>query len=99
MRVWSKEEIKNLILTNDKMVALSLKKLYAYQTESERNCGETTESNGVGFNGVDAPILTSFAMFYMERGFLSPKQVAIARKKLVKYSGQLTTIANNEQGA
>lgn len=95
MRVWTKEEIKNLIATNDKMVCVSLKKLYSYQTELERNCHETQESNGVGFNGVDAPILTSFAQFYLERGYLSQKQIAIARKKLAKYAGQLTSIANN----
>lgn len=93
-RIWTKEEIKNLIQTNDKMVALSLKQLYSYQTEYERNSHETTEQNGVGFNGVDAPILTSFTLFYLERGFLSPRQIQIARKKLIKYSGQLTRIAN-----
>lgn len=93
-RVWTKDEIKNLIQTNDRMVALSLKQLYNYQTECERATHETSENNGVGFNGVDAPILTSFAVFYMERGYLSPKQIEIARKKLIKYSGQLTKIAN-----
>lgn len=93
-RVWTKEEIKNLIQTNDKMVALSLKQLYNYQTEYERTSHETTENNGVGFNGVDAPILTSFTLFYLEKGYLSPKQTEIARKKLIKYSGQLTKIAN-----
>lgn len=81
---------------NDRMVALSLKQLYNCQTEDEKLDGETTECNGMGFNGVDAPILTSFAMFYLERGYLSNKQLVIARKKLIKYSGQLARLANNQ---
>lgn len=95
MRTWTKEEIKNLILTNDRMVGLSLKQLYNCQTADEQASHETNHQNGMGFNGVDAPILTSFAVFYMERGYLSPRQLVIARKKLVKYSGQLTRLANN----
>lgn len=94
MRTWSKEEIKRLIETNDRMVIASLEQLYNCQTIDERNNHETREVNGVGFNGVDAPILTSFTLFYRERGYLSPKQINIARKKLVKYSGQLVRLAN-----
>lgn len=94
MRTWTKDEIKNLILTNDKMVGLSLKQLYNCQTADEQAIGETNHQNGMGFNGVDAPILTSFAVFYIERGYLSSKQLVIARKKLIKYCGQLTRLAN-----
>ena len=94
-KVWTIEEIKELILTNDKMVARSVLVLYERQTASEQACHETSERNGEGFNGVDAGILSSFAEFYRERGYLSVKQTAIARKKLVKYSRQLVTIANN----
>lgn len=96
MRVWTKEEIKDLIMRNDKMVCLSLKQLYNYQTEEEKNTGEAKENNGMGFNGIDSCILSSFALFYTEHGYLSQKQIAIARKKLIKYSGQLVRIANKE---
>lgn len=94
MRVWEVEEIKHLILTNDKMVYRSLIKLYERQTEGERMDGSATERNGAGFNGIDAPILTSFAEFFNRAGFLTTKQMQICRKKLIKYSGQLTMIAN-----
>lgn len=95
MRVWTKEEIKTLIESNDKMVCVSLKQLYNKQTEDERIDKQTSNRNGVGFNGVDAPILSSFAEFYISHGYLSQKQIAIARKKLTKYSKQLTELANN----
>lgn len=93
-RVWTIEEIKTLVLTNDKMVAHSVVVLYDRQTASEQAAQETHERNGVGFNGVDAAILSSFAEFYKNRGYLSVKQTAIARKKLPKYARQLTAIAN-----
>ena len=94
MRTWTEEEIKNLIQTNDTVLYGALKKLYACQTADEQNAGETREQNGVGFNGVDAPIMSSFCEFLNKTGFLTPKQKAIARKKLVKYNKQLTKLAN-----
>lgn len=93
-KVWTIEEIKELIATSDKMVARSVVKLYELQTTSEQAAQETHERNGVGFNGVDAPILSSFAEFYKNRGYLSVKQTALARKKLGKYARQLVSIAN-----
>ena len=93
-RVWTEEEIKDLIQTNDKVLYGALKKLYACQTADEQNAGETHEQNGKGFNGVDAPILSSFCEFLNKTGFLTPKQRIVARKKLVKYNKQLTVLAN-----
>lgn len=93
-RIWSEEEIKNLIQTNDKVLYGALKKIYAEQTADEQTAGETNHRNGVGFNGVDAPILSSFCEFLNRTGFLTPKQKTLARKKLVKYNKQLTRLAN-----
>lgn len=94
MKIWTEEEIKNLIATNDTVLYNALKKLYAFQTYDEKCEGCTKENNGVGFNGVDGPIMSSFCEFLIRNGFLSTKQKAIARKKLVKYNKQLTRIAN-----
>lgn len=93
-RIWSEDEIKSLIQTNDKVLYGALKKLYACQTEDEQNSDCTKVYNGMGFNGVDAPILSSFCKFLNKTGFLTPKQKAIARKKLIKYNKQLTNLAN-----
>lgn len=95
MKTWTAEEIKTLVQTNDKVLYGALKKLYACQTADERAAGETNHNNGVGFNGVDAPILSSFCEFLNKTGFLTPKQKIIARKKLVKYNKQLTVLANS----
>lgn len=93
-RVWTEDEIKNLIQTNDKVLYGALRKLYAEQTSDEQAAGTTKHYNGVGFNGADAKIMSSFAEFLKRTGFLTPKQKAVARRKLVKYNKQLTRIAN-----
>lgn len=94
MKIWTIEEMKNLIATNDTVLYRSLIVLYNGQTADEKACGETTHNNGVGFNGVDAPILTSFAEFLIRARFLTQKQKDLARKKLPKYVKQLVRIAN-----
>lgn len=95
-RTWEEQEIKELILTSDDMVKASVKKLYTYQTKSEQEHKDTHELNKVGFNAYDAPFLSSVAEFYIKNGFLSSKQIMYTRKKLIKYIGQLTKIANGE---
>lgn len=94
MRIWTEEEIKTLIQENDKVLYGALRKLYAEQTADEQADGNTKVHNGVGFNGVDAPILSSMAEFLKKTGFLTSKQKALARKKLIKYNKQLTCLAN-----
>lgn len=95
-KIWTKEEIVNLLNTNDKFVCHSLMVLYSFQTADEKVYGEANCINGAGFNGTDAKILTSFAEFYNEKGFLSRKQMEIAKKRIVKYAGQLVKYANNK---
>ena len=93
-RVWTAEEIKNLVQTNDKVLYGALKNLYNCQTADEQHSAETTHANGAGFNAIDAEFLTSVSQFLIKRGFLTDKQKVIVRKKLVKYNKQLTALAN-----
>lgn len=93
-KVWSEEEIMNLIQTNDKVLYGALKKLYACQTVDEQREEATKERNGKGFNGVDASFLSSVAEFLLKRGYLTDKQKVCVRKRLVKYNKQLTLLAN-----
>lgn len=94
-RVWTEDEIKTLVQTNDKVLYGALRKLYAEQTADEQMTGDTKEHNGVGFNGVDGQFLSSVAEFLKNRGYLTDKQKVIVRKKLVKYNKQLTRLANS----
>lgn len=94
-RKWEVEEIKSLIENNDKMVVRSLIKLYEYQTENEKKVGESNIDNGVGFNKYDSDFLSSIAKQYLDCNFITNKQIHCVRKRILKYSKQLTKIANN----
>lgn len=95
-RVWTKDEIKSLLEKDAKFVGRAIVKLFEKQTRGEQDSDQTMEDNGVGFNGFDAEILSNFAKFFMKTGFLTKKQLAIARKKVIKYAKQLTMIANGK---
>lgn len=89
VEVWDREAVNRLLSSNDKAVTRAVLAVYRNQTESEKATKHTTESNSVGFTSVDAEILTNFAEFYQQTGFLTPKQLAIARNKMKKYWRQL----------
>jgi hypothetical protein len=86
---WSPAILKETIEKSDKALIAALLRVYSWQTEDEKQSERTTETNSKGFNGIDAEILSSFAKQWETRGFLSPKQKAIARKKMPKYSRQI----------
>ena len=95
-KVWIKEEIKELLNNNQKAVLKGIIVIYNLQTEDEKAHSETNHNNGIGFSGIDANIMSSFAEQIIKRGFLSNKQMDIAKKKILKYAGQLTKVANKE---
>ena len=99
MKVWNKEAIVDLLMTNDRAVVRAIKVLYARQTEDEQRAEQTKHTNGVGFNGPDAAFLSSIAKAlprYNDR--MTPKQIAKARKMLPKYHRQLLEEIERRQG-
>jgi len=92
-KVWSKEDIQKLVVTNDKAAVKALLTIYAKQTESEKASDATHEHNSVGFTAFDAEVLTSFAKFYQRVGFLTDNQMSILKKKIGKYWRQLLASA------
>jgi len=105
-KTWNKNEIKRNLQKDDLWVIRGVLAIYNRQTSEEQQIQDTKEHNGVGFNGVDGHIMSSFAEQIRQwesnpspqkyRTPLSVKQLQIARKKIIKYSGQLTKIANGE---
>ena len=101
-KIWTKNKIRENLEKSDVWVHKAIVSIYNFQTEEEKVIEDTTEHNGVGFNGPDGHILSSFASQIIKwdkskfKSPLSPKQMTIARKRIVKYSGQLTKIANKE---
>jgi hypothetical protein len=95
-KTWSKEEIKTMLVQSDKAVLRAVVAIFKYQTDMEKASHHTNNTNGVGFNKCDAPLLSSFAEQIIRRGALSDKQMIYARKKICKYAGQLANIANGK---
>ena len=109
MPTYTKEFVAQQLAADNKWLIRGILAIYARQTDAERCAGLTKEHNGMGFNGVDSPILSSFAeqiknwdsLNPTHRRFptpLSTRQTTVARKLMLKYARQLSEIANaNEQ--
>lgn len=74
----------NESLKKDEYVIGALISIYNNQT--------TAHENGIGFNKFDAGILTSMAEQYIQKGYLTPKQINYIRTKMKKYSEQLSRV-------
>lgn len=94
-KVWTREEIDTMLKTSNKALLRGILAIYDYQTTDEKAIQETKDHNGVGFSGVDGNFMSSLAEQILGGRNLSEKQLAIARNKMLKYSGQLVRIANN----
>jgi len=88
--------IKDGLRKSDAWLLRGLVVIYGFQTADEKASKETHEDNGMGFNGVDAEFLSSLAEQYQKRGTLTQKQIEFARRKMVKYAGQLLKVARGE---
>lgn len=86
---WSIDKVKETMQVSDKALYKGLLLVYSFQTKDEQRIDNTTHVNGKGFNSSDAFILSSFSTQLQKSGGLSEKQKAIARKKMVKYAGQI----------
>lgn len=95
---YTKESIREMLKTNDAAVQRAIIRIYEYQTAVEKSAEHTIENNGVGFSGTDGNILSSFAkrltVFHTP---LSEKQMAIARRVVPKYAGQIFRIMSQAQ--
>lgn len=102
----SRELVMSKFARDDRFAVNLLLALYARQTADEQLAQATGHDNGVGFNGTDANILSSFAEQVIRNrrmrsaggstysSDLSPKQMTLLRTKMVKYGKQLTDLTN-----
>jgi hypothetical protein len=67
------------------------------QTQEEQNSEDTIEDNDIGFSGADGVILSSFATQYINKRYLSDKQMKIVFKKMPKYHKQVIAMSDVSQ--
>lgn len=96
----TKEQIVEMLKTNNKALMRALVVLNERQTADEQASQNTYKSNGEGFTPADAYMGTSMAIQITKWGKLSEKQIAYWRKpnakgvpRICKYAGQLLEIA------
>lgn len=100
MSVVTKDSIVALLKTRDLAVAKALVALNERQTADEQRQEDTKYLNGQGFRPCHARMGSSMAKFFLQHGYLSPKQVAYWRKpmrcgnmRIGIYAGQLLEVA------
>jgi ATP-dependent Lon protease len=90
-------ELRTKLMASERWQVRAVLALYKRQTEAERFMRETVEHNKIGFNAIDAEILSSFAEQLQAGRTMSAKQMDIIRRKIGKYSRQLWEIAQEKQ--
>lgn len=85
--------IKGKVQTDRNWAVRGMLAVYKFQTEDEKHLRETVHNNKVGFNGVDAEILSSFSQQVLAGRAMSGKQMSIIFRKMGKYASQLYRIA------
>ncbi len=93
---YSIEDIEHLLFASDTALIKGLMRIYSHQTLFEQHDKDVKQNNGRGFRVCDARILTSMAQFYESYKYLTPKQLAIVKRKMPKYVRQLTNYANGK---
>jgi hypothetical protein len=102
--MFTKSQIIEMLMTNDKAIARALVALTKRQTSDEVASENTRYLNGRGFRPCHARMGTSMAKFYENTGFLTPKQIAYWRRpqrdgkaRIEIYAGQLLQVAQERQ--
>lgn len=93
----NREQVKALLLSNDRAVERAISALYARQTEDEKSSSSTQHPNGRGFNAFDANQGSYWARWVNSGRHLTGKHLVGARQMCLKYVGQLVEVAVGNQ--
>ena len=93
---WTKEQIVYKLQNDQKWLERGIIAIYEKQTREEKVEQDSNRKNGVGFNKPDSHKLSYYAQWIQSGKHLNGKHLENARKKMLKYAGQLTDIANNK---
>ena len=100
---WTREEIADRIMNDDRWTYRALFALHKNQTEDERDSKETRHKNGRGFMPQDAKWLSFMAETLQKIGRLTPNQINRVRlrksgkPRLSRYAKQLANYANGKE--
>lgn len=94
-RAW-KEELQKLLCRSDVAVESALVRLYDFQSPLERAVASSVSENGVGFNRVDANVLSKYACMVKMGHHLTKNEVCFVRARILKYWKQLMVLSKQK---
>lgn len=83
------EKLRKQIEAKDSTAINTLMLVFQHQEEDEQRHEMVKYHNGVGFKPQDAKKGCSFAKWYKKNGFFTEKQIAVVKRMVVKYAGQV----------
>lgn len=83
------DTLKHQIQSNPKQAVRALLRIYENQNESEREHQCTMFKDGFGFTKNDAEFGSSLAVQYLEKQFLTAKQMEYVQRMMPKYANQI----------
>lgn len=92
----TKDEIKKKIQEDSRWLERAILAIFMEQTGIERSSFKTIAKNKRGFSSKDAPLMSRYADWLLKGNHLDEKHAAIARKMMIKYAGQLASIAERK---
>ncbi len=96
MSIYTKENISEILKNNQVWLERAILAIYKKQTDNEKRIEHSINHNDIGFNRPDANLLSYYAKYLISGKHLTGSHLEKARKKMIKYSGQLAKIANNK---
>lgn len=90
----TRETVRALLASRDDAVERAIVVLFTRQTADEQASEETKHDNDVGFNSADARRLSYFARWIGSGRHLDGNHLVTARRRVMKYAGQLAAVAN-----
>lgn len=103
-KVYTKQDMIELLEKNDKFLERAIIQLFYRQTEDEKQLSDSKHTNNRGFNKPDSRRMSIYAKVCLakknqhkgEGNRLEDWMKQDARKRIIKYAGQLAEIANKK---
>lgn len=91
-----KDFMKMKLSTDPVWAQRALLRIFENQTLDEQKSKHTKYHNGIGFTGADGEFLSSLAVQFQKKKYLSPKQMNHLYKKMPKYWNQLLKVSDTD---
>lgn len=97
--IWTKDRIRELLITNDLAVERGIVVIFRRQTSDEQQDATTRHHNKRGFSSAHAKMGAAFARLILRGQHLTGHTLTRARKVALHYVGQITEQANINSSA